>query len=240
MKKLIIALLALSLLLVSCATVSIDSYDPNDVGLSTTRGTSYEDDLVSVVIAYDTTKNYARVTIKNKTDNFLQLDYNQSSLVQFSESLRIVDGESRKIDSAKVQGNITIAPQSSVTRNIFLTDDISIQDGSVLYLAIVNGDTTHYCTINLDAKVADNREKIVLGAVSDNFTLWHILFLGNTENSVKNRLMEKAIKKYGREDITLENINYEANWKITSLLLYFDMFGYIQKVTADATVVVYE
>lgn len=242
MKKTIIALLVLSLLLVvSCATVSVDTYNPNSVGSVTTKGTSYEDDLVSVVVAYDNTKGYTLVTIYNKSDNLIQLDYNQSSLVQNSRSLRIVDGETRKIDTARIQANISIAPKSTVTRTIFLTDTyVTIQDNSILYLAFVSGDTTHYCTINFDAQYKETTEKTVLGTVSDTFSLWHVFFCFDTEEYTKAILLGTAEKQYGRDDIMLENINYEAKWSIASLLLGYDILGYVQKIEATATVVCYE
>lgn len=244
MKKTIILLSVLvCILLASCTTHgSASVYDPDDYDVVAVMST-YEDDSVSVKAVYDNISMQIHVTITNKTDNFLKLDYNESVFVANSLSSKVCDGETKKIDIAKTQPLISIAPNSSIKRTVCNADDSSngmfvpLKDTFTLYLTVKDGDSSIYC--KLDFVTTEKTEnKDVLGTVSDSYTQWHFFFTGDTMQTVQERLLEKAKILYNTEQVHLENISYSAKWSGASLLLYFNLFGYAEKVTASADVVI--
>lgn len=242
MKKSIILLTALvCILLASCTTQgSASVYDPDDYDVVAVMS-SYEDDSVSVKAVYDNISSQIHITITNKTDSFLKLDYNESAYVADGLSSKVCDGETKRIDIAKTQPLISIPPQSSIKRTVCNADDyngkFSLKDSFTLYLAVEEGDTPIYC--KLDFVTTNEAEtKDYVGTVSDSYTQWHFLFTGNTMQTVQERLLEKAKILYGTEEVHLENIIYNGKWSGASLLMYFNLLGYAEKVTASADVVI--
>ena len=68
-----------------------------------------------------------------------------------------------------------------------------------------------------------------------NFSKWHILFTGNTEETVLERAEAEAEAKYGEGAFPM-NIRYNGNWSASSLLLYFSMLGWVEKLSVTADV----
>lgn len=180
------------------------------------------------------------VEIKNKTDRILTLDYNQSLFTNTS-SEKVVDGETRKIDSQKVQPNYPIGPGTSIKR-IVCNADVDkgfflVAGKPALLLALVDGSEVEY--VQVDLALADsvdyNPDLEKVGEVSIEKTNWHFLFIGDSLESAMEELQKEAIKQYG-ENAVINNVRYEKNWSAFSLLLYFNILGYVDKIIATADV----
>ena len=203
----------------------------------------YKDELVSIFVVMD---EYGQLgtTIVNNTDRFLKLDYNESTLVAGLTSLRICDGETRRIDVAKAQPAIIMAPHSSITRTICNADGNSsafpLMKDSTLYLAIVDDNNVKYCPLVFETITSYKGKgtRVVLGSVTKNFSKIHFLFLGDTMETAKEKLLEEAKEQYG-DDVLIENVIFNGEWSPSSVFLYFSTLGYVEKVEASAEVVVY-
>ena len=82
------------------------------------------------------------------------------------------------------------------------------------------------------------KETTIVGRVVVSGTIWHPLFIGGYKDTICKKLLKQAKAKYG-EDVTIADIDYEVRWRpYMSMLLYFDLLGYVQKYKATANVVV--
>ena len=232
-------------LIVSCTTTTgtIDEYQSGDEGVII-RTAAYKDDKVSVLSIYNNNSEQFEVVITNNTDSFLKLNYNESSYVSNGASTRIVDGETRKIDSARTQPLISIPPHSSITRVVCNPGSdnagFKLKDTFSLYLAIEEGENIIYCKLDFEPGEGKLKESIALGSVKTSFTVIHWFFTGSTKDKVGQRLLEVAASQYGYDVSTLylKNIQYTGSWHQSSLLLYMGLMGYVENVTASADVYV--
>lgn len=233
-------------LIVSCTTTTgtIDEYQSGDEGVII-RTSVYTDDKVSIFATYSSKSGQFDVLIRNNADSFLKLNYNESAYVSNGISTRVVDGETRRIDSTRTQPSISIPPHSSITRTVCNPESFNagftLRDNFSLYLVIEEGENTTYC--KLDFKPSEEEfteEDALLGSVETSFTLTHWFFTGSTKSEVAQRLLKEAVAQYGYDASTLylKDIQYTGTWQPTSLLLYFDFFGYVENVTASADVYV--
>ena len=236
-------------LIVSCTTTTgtIDEYQSGDDLGSTkviTRTSVYTDDKVSIFATYSSKSGQFDVLILNNADSFLKLNYNESAYVSNGISTRVVDGETRRIDSTRTQPSISIPPHSSITRTVCNPESFNagftLRDNFSLYLVIEEGENTTYCKLDFKPSEEELEESTLLGSVETSFTLTHWFFTGNTKSEVAQRLLKEAVAQYGYDASTLylKDIQYTGTWQPTSLLLYFDFFGYVEKVTASADVYV--
>ena len=108
---------------------------------------------------------------------------------------------------------------------------------SKYYLTFKTSGFATACNTLLGLKFSESPTEF-LGRVEDSFKITHWFFIGDTEEAVKNKILKKAVSKYGN-DVTVENINYFGEWKPSSLLLYFDLLGWVEKVHVSADVVRY-
>lgn len=75
-----------------------------------------------------------------------------------------------------------------------------------------------------------------LGEVRAGKNVWHWFFsTGNTQVEAYNVALAEAKKQFG-DNIALANVKYYGTWHPASLLLYFDMFGWIESVEVRADV----
>ena len=250
MKKALLAV-SLVLLLVGCSTSESWNDNPDLEGVrhevETCRGV-YEDDLVRIEVegvGSDPLMGYfvqnLTLTIYNKTDSMMNLDLNQSTWVTGNQkSWRLVDGETRKINSNLAQATYGIAPGTSITRDLYPEDEGGIFTNmvSIIIVCTIDGDTEVFTVpITTEKQVFEIQGAgEYVGTVSVNRTCWQPLFIGNPQKKIEARLLEEAKAEYG-PDAKLGKITYSHHWSGLSLLLYFNALGYV--VDAEATAEVY-
>lgn len=238
-------------LLASCTTIGqVESpYDYSLDNVSELFSGFYSDNEVEVIATAMLDNEYERllkfttgieVVIKNKSNKVFSLDYNQSVFVLKDISIRVVDGESRVIDSQKTQPLYPIAPKTSICRLVCNADSdfgFAISDDVKLVLALTDGQYTKYVHIDFSNKqIKDTNIKLnKVGTVSIDKTVWHFFFTGDSIEKAVEELEGKAKEKYG-PDAVINNIKYKKSWSALSLALYFDIFGYVDKITAEADV----
>ena len=256
MKRINIFLFVLMLCLfafVSCASGMIDKY-PNGHEIEMTESYIclsgvFEDENINVVVSTEGTNSnsYLNMALLNKTSEILTIDGNKLVYSYGNFSSRLVDGNTRKINSNLSQADLVVAPNSILSVGLYTADDSKITTGieGTLYLSLDNGAGKKTIGIELaqeqaveQTKKETPEETVKVGTVSDKGKLWHFLFIGGAKTSVCERLLNKAKAKFG-EDATIENVDYEISWNVgLSMLLYFDMLGYVQNYSATADVVV--
>ena len=239
--------------LVSCASGMIDKY-PNghevEIVESYVRlSGSYEDDNCNIVVFTEGTNDnsHFNLTLKNKTSEILTIDGNKLVYSYGNFSSRLVDGNTRKINSNLAQADLVVAPNSFLSVGLYTADEMKISTNTegTLYISLDYGTGKKTIGIDLEKEqpvdqsiVESVADTVKVGTVSVKGKLWHIFFLGGVKTPVCEKLLAKAKAKYG-EDATIENIDYDINWHAgLSMLLYFDMFGYVQSYKATADVVI--
>lgn len=255
MKKIIVGL-CLCVLLASCQTGIIEMgtdgtktvLTEKDLEMYSISG-SYEDDDLSISISTEYTDlvpYYYTVMIKNNTDTLMSFDPNQCvASAMVGGSIRLVDGETKKINVNLEQAKFPIAPGSYVSRDMYPVNDVDLIFASSVDTIIIpiekDGKTKFYSvpieksyrteTVNVETDI----EQVPVGKVSLKKTYWQFLFIGNPQDKIVKDLQEEAKRIYG-EDAYLGNIKYEQNWNALSLILYFDLFGYVSTIDATADV----
>ena len=192
----------------------------------------------------DYTQGFLAVIIENKTDKVIQFDQNQSVYVCDGLSYRVVEGNTRVIDSAKVQPIISIGPHSAISIHLYNSENklLPCSDGATLYSAVIKNGETEIIPLKLSERkiTVDGPVREVIGKVSVEFSDWHWLFLGDSEAKILEALTEKANMSYSEGSYTLENVVYKKDWSPMSLLMYFNLLGYVDTITATAEVVIYK
>ncbi len=250
MKKLLLVISLLIILLVtSCSTTGQihSDYDYSLDDIITTYAGSFKGkdiDIKTTAEFNNVTRNldiYSNfnIIITNKTNKVIYLDYNKSVYSDLTGSKKLIDGNIRKIDAYQQQPLVPIAPNSSIDTQAFILEPtFGYGDNSQLYLAISNinsSATTHY-KISLECKSIDTNKSIEkIGTVSLEENVWHFFFTKDTEKAIFEKLEKKAKSKYNLQ-AKIYNIQYEKGWSPLSLVLYFDIFGYVDKVKATADV----
>jgi len=200
-----------------------------------------------------------QLRIENKTDEVLVFITDYSSYSYDSgTSYKLVPGETRKIDSAKSQPNITIAPKSKFRKDFYIAEEhlpiiSSLENAKILFGYKIEGDEdflifTHnnlvkgtesptekiVYTVN-DTVVTDN----IVGTVEAKKTNWNPLFISSKENR-QQKLFEMALEKakvqYGNE-ATIVNVKYHGSWSPLSLLFYFSSLGWVENASISADVI---
>ena len=252
MRRLAFLLILSLMLFASCATSG--SFKPYS-GKLIAAGTEalpavyrieYQDD--NIIVDGDLKDGGFYIGITNRTSNVITIDLNQSSLVAGGFSFRAVEGATRKLDTAKAQPLFIIAPGSTAVKSIYRADglDIASEEPEEIYLAYIIDEKTYYAEIQT-VKEEDAVEEVkpvyqnegYLGKVFIDKCVLHFLFTNKiTEEQIENWLSEEAWHRYGYygKKIDVYNIKYSTNWSAWSLLLYYNILGYVDKLEASADV----
>lgn len=252
MKKSILFLVSLIALvaLASCSTTGYLMNEEDTIPVVTYAGVVEEDDYkVSVEGDYSNgvVARYLTVSIQNKSNAPIILDLNKSAYSGLSGSARMVDGSTTRMNANLSQPLYTVVPKSSMTRNLYDPSENGFSVGVDIEGAENYGLNTHVILcLTIDGKdqyvdvplrsTIEVVEGEKIGEVSLSFSKWHFLFLGNTRQAVVDKAKAEAIVKYG-EGIRIENIRYNGHWTPASLLLYFSLLGWVEKVEVTADVI---
>lgn len=252
MRRLAFLLILSLMLFASCATSgSFKPYSGKLIAAGTAPSTAvyslvYQDD--NLIVIGESKDGGFYVGITNRTSNVITIDLNHSSLFADGLSFKIVEGEAHKLDTAKAQPLFIIAPGSTAVKSIYRADglDIAAEEPEEIYLAYIIDEKTYYAEIQT-VKTQDAVEEVkpvyqnegYLGKVFIDKCVCHFLFTNKiTEEQIENWLSEEAWHRYGYsgKKIDVYNIKYSINWSAWSLLLYYNILGYVDKLEASADV----
>lgn len=173
---------------------------------------SYEDDTISIRattrpldLAKPSSSSYIELTVKNKGTSLVSLDLDKSTYNFLTVgSKRLIDGESRVINSNLPQATIPIAPNGMTTRSLFVNDGLIYNVASSMYITInTEGKDVGY---SIDLTPSSQSSKII-GRVSVSGSLMTDIY-SNKDAEIQNALMKEAQKLYGN-NVQIINIHYE-------------------------------
>ena len=249
MKKISVLCLIIAVVLTGCATSGmISTYGDSKVGASLmesiTGNYTDEDVTVSAETITDPDKRTVRslaITVTNTGDTPVIIDLDRSAFIHDAISERVVNGETRKLDAANPQAVSVAAPGTSINLNLFsgTGEDYSFNiwktNACSLMLALNIDGSDRYVTIPLSSSDEFAPDAEYLGTISAEKNIWHFLFIGGREEKLKTLIQEKATEEFGVEAY-VANVRYSTNWSALSLVLYFNMLGYVENCTVTADV----
>ncbi len=128
----------------------------------------------------------------------------------------------------------------TIIKSIFLEGDKNEKIGYgfsclVLLFLIASCSTTGYVqTTQISKSELQNRK--YLGEVITEKKVWHWFFAtGNTEVVAYNEALKSAYEHYGN-NIYIANVRYNGSWNAASLLMYWDIFGWVEGIEIRADV----
>lgn len=242
MKRFSLLALIISCLLLLAGCASTSGTLPGESIPNSVSGT-YEDDNIKIIVkgsTYNSIASSLSATIYNKSNSLVTFDLNNSAYVQLGvSSKRMIDGETLKIDINRSQPSYPVAPNSVITRNLYSTDyelGFPFADESKVLIAYQLDGNLKFAEIQL-LNETDIKTEFV-GEVKISKNKWHPFFIGSTVKQLEKDALEQAEGKYG-DNVLLSNIRYSTEWSPLSLLLYFNLWGYVEKGELTADVVRY-
>ena len=240
----------LMLMISSCATGYIPSedYEEEDDMISFEGSFENDDFTIAVSANYEDgiVAKYLVLTVNNRGNVPIIVDLNKSAYVGVMSSQRMIDGETRVINSNLAQPLFTVAPKSFLTRMLFDSSqsgflgnsgDLNVLNPRVsLCLTIDGKDQFFDIELKKPVKIEQTETKEVIGQVEFSTIKLYPLFIGSNSKAAIKEAKKEAVKKFG-EGVKVENIRYEANWNPLSLLLYFDALGQFRNIKGTADVV---
>ena len=230
----------------SCATGFIPSEEETGAYVQFSGTTETDDYTVTVVGNYEhgMLANHLTLIVRNNGTIPVLVDLNKSAYVGIQSSQRMIDGETRVLYSNLSQPLFTVAPNSSLTRDLYDPNQIGFAGNSsgnesinprVSVCLTIEGKDQY---LDLVLKAPERKTGEVIGSVEFSTIKIYPLFIGSTTSAIIRAAKKEAVKKYG-EGVHVENIQYEVNWNPLSLLLYFDAFGFVKNISGTADVVRY-
>lgn len=236
MKKSFFALLSVLIAVVCLCSCSTSKTITSSVRYVPAKG-FYEDD--TVIISATTkrlfegasTSSYIELSIRNKSQSLISLDLDKSTYNLLGVgSERLLDREARNINSNLPQATIPIAPNTSATRQLFLSDGL-----------ITNIDSSIYITIQIDGKDVgftiylhpDTSGGTVIGKVSVEGKLRGTIYK-NREDDIQEALLKEAQRLYGN-DVQIVNISYDLKRNALGAAAAIYTFGLINSQSYSAT-----
>ena len=222
------------LTLSSCTTI------PNHSNLLST----YDDDNLLATIAV--ADEYINLNIKNKTNSVITLSVEGSTTtMKNGETSKLIPEGTIYLQANAVQSPLSITPNGVLKKAFIPASAIAWDNSNWKIQSWV--DSTNFSLVFpylIDGKqkfiivqTSFSEKKDILGSVEASKTYWHLLFGG--KDKYKDELykiaLEDAINQYGK-DIILVNASYNGEWSPLSLVLYFDIFGYVDNITFKADV----
>ncbi len=220
----IIALFVLS----SCATIPDNS----------SYVTSYEDENLSAKII--ASNNFVNLKIENKTNSVVTLLVEGSTTTMNNgETSKLVPEGTRFIQSNDIQSPLLIAPKSNLNKSFFAASAVNWDNSEWEIKSWVNpnsfslifpytiDESKNY--IMVQTSLLETEE--VIGSIEVSKNYWHILFTSNDDykEELYQMALKEAINKYG-DNIKLVNGTYEGIWSPLSMVLYFDVLGYVDNI----------
>ncbi len=246
MRRLAFIMLLSLLLFVSCATSgTLKPYRGRllSAGIAASPAiysVYYEDK--NIIVEGKTEDRCLALAVYNRTDKSIYVDFSESFAVSDGAEVRISD------NSADISINAKASNDYSIKR----ADSILITDSDKLHLAYRIAGETYYAELSVvkekDAiaeikPVYQDKGEDCLGKVFIEKSVWHFLFTNRiTEDQIERWLLEEAWHRYGYlgKKLDVYNISYSTTWSAWSLVLYYDIIGYVDKLEASADVYISE
>ena len=243
---LLVMVVCIVLAMSSCATGLIPSEEDTGETVQFSGTTETDDYTVTVVgdYAHGVLANHLTLIVRNNGTIPIIVDLNKSAYVGIQSSQRMVDGETRVLYSNLSQPLFTVAPNSSLVRDLYDPNQVGFAGNSsgndsinprVSVCLTVDGKDQY---LDLVLKAPERKTGEVIGSVEFSSIKIYPLFIGSTTSAIIRAAKKEAVKQFG-EGVHVENIQYEVNWNPLSLLLYFDAFGFVKNISGTADVVRY-
>lgn len=207
---------------------------------------AYEDENVAAVVAVS--NNFVELNLKNKTKSVVTLSVDGSTTtMKNGETSKLVPEGTRFLEFNALQSPLSIAPLGTLNKSFVpahaikwdtqntkwdINNWVDRDNFSLIFPYIIDGVQKH---IVIQTSLMEKEN--IIGSVQVSKNYWHILWVSSDryQDELYNMGLEEAIKLYGN-DIKLVNGSYKGIWSPFSLVLYFNMLGYVDEVTFTADV----
>lgn len=236
MKKILVLVMACLAMLMLAGCSSTEMLKPSSL-TEVVKG-EYLDDEVGVVVFG--TPGMLHVGVVNNTDGMVTFDVNRSVAVVGGEAVRLIDGETRMINSNLAQATYSVVPGTTVTRQLFPEkfQGVAFANATSLTLTLVVGGEDKLVNVPLAYLLVDEDGNVpgeYVGTVSWEGSFWQPLFIGSPTSKMEERLTEEAYEQYGPQAM-LGSIDYSQDWSFKSIILYFNLLGYVVNAEGEADV----
>jgi len=210
---------------------------------------TYEDDNVSATIVV--ANEYVDLNIKNKTNSVITLSVEGSTTtLKNGETSKLIPKGTIYIQANAIQSPFSIAPlgvlnKSFAPASAIAWDNTNSTWGIKSWVNRDNFDLVFPYMIDgkqnfIVVQTSLTEKEGIIGTVDASKTYWHILFTESDkyhkyQGELYDMAFNEAVKLYG-DGIKLVNGSYVGKWSPLSLALYFNILGYVDKVTFKADV----
>jgi hypothetical protein len=203
-------------------------------------------------------RNHIQLSLENKTDEIITVVVD---LANFTNNIsgynsRLIESNTKSVDASRSQPPIIIAPGGVITKIFTAADAINYtSDGwkisnwvpenysatTYIFGYKVSGQEKYliFDTKSIEDVLIAETKIDVLGQVYIEKKNWNVFFLRPVEkrrNELYEKALDKAREQYG-DNIVLSNVRYKGSWSPASLLLYFSMFGFVEKASITADII---
>lgn len=236
MKKILVLVVACLAMLMLAGCSSTETLTPSSL-TEVVKG-EYLDDEVGVVVLG--TPGMLRVGVVNNTDGMVTFDVNRSVVAVYGQTVRLLDGQTRMINSNLAQATYSVAPGTMVTRELYpeMFQGVAFANATSLTLTLVVDGEDKFVNVPLACLLVDEDGNVpgeYVGTVSWEGSFWQPLFIGSPTGKMEERLAEEAREQYGPQAM-LGSIDYSQEWSAKSLILDFNLLGYVVNAEGEADV----